>query len=330
MKKNFIASAALAAAGLLVLSACAGAAEEAPAPAPAAPAVEEAVELSGSFALDGSSTVGPFSEVAAELFMEANPGVTVTVAQSGTGGGFEKFCNGETVGSNASRPIKDEEIALCEANGIVYDFVTVAQDALAIVVNGENPLQCITVEQAKAIWEGGSTVTTWAQSGVDVPADFASGEIMLYGPGADSGTFDFFLEEIVGGDEPAINLNYQDIGEDDNAAVEGVKGDVNAMAFIPLSYFIEAESRGDVKGLEIDAGDGCVAPTADNVIAEAYYLGRLLFTYGTADAIARPEILAFFEFMITENKAITDLAEFVPLTEAQKTEQLAKIAALRG
>lgn len=330
MKKNFIASAALAAAGLLVLSACAGAAEEAPAPAPAAPAVEEAVELSGSFALDGSSTVGPFSEVAAELFMEANPGVTVTVAQSGTGGGFEKFCNGETVGSNASRPIKDEEIALCEANGIVYDFVTVAQDALAIVVNGENPLQCITVEQAKAIWEGGSTVTTWAQSGVDVPADFASGEIVLYGPGADSGTFDFFLEEIVGGDEPAINLNYQDIGEDDNAAVEGVKGDVNAMAFIPLSYFIEAESRGDVKGLEIDAGDGCVAPTADNVIAEAYYLGRLLFTYGTADAIARPEILAFFEFMITENKAITDLAEFVPLTEAQKTEQLAKIAALRG
>ncbi len=328
MKKNFIASAALAAAGLLVLSACAGAAEAPAAQAPAA--TEEAAALSGTFTLDGSSTVGPFSEVAAELFMEANPGVTVFVAQSGTGGGFEKFCNGETIGSNASRPIKEEEIARCEANGVVYDFVTVAQDALAIVVNGENPLQCITVDQAKAIWEGGSTVTTWAQAGVDVPADFASGEISLYGPGADSGTFDFFLEEIVGGDEPAINLNYRDIGEDDNAAVTGVQGGVNAMAFIPLSYFIEAEARGEVKGLEINAGDGCVAPTAENVIAEAYYLGRLLFTYGTAEAIQRPEILAFFEFMITENEAITKLADVVPLTEAQKTEQLAKIAALKG
>jgi phosphate transport system substrate-binding protein len=331
VKKNFIASAALAAAGLLVLSACAGAAEEAEAPAAEAPAAtEEASALSGSFGLDGSSTVGPFSEVAAELFMEANPGVTITVAQSGTGGGFEKFCNGETIGSNASRPIKEEEIALCEENGIVYDFVTVAQDALAIVVNGENPLQCITVDQAKAIWEDGSTVTTWAQSGVDVPADFGSGEIVLYGPGADSGTFDFFIEEIIG-DDRSINTNYRDIGEDDNAAVEGVKGDVNAMAFIPLSYFIEAESRGDVKGLEIDAGDGCVAPTGDNVIANTYLpLGRSLFTYATADAINRPEILAFFEFMITENEAITELAEFVPLTEAQKTEQLAKIAGLKG
>jgi phosphate transport system substrate-binding protein len=330
VKKNFIASAALAAAGLLVLSACAGAADDA-APAPAAPAAtEEAPALSGSFGLDGSSTVGPFSEVAAELFMEANPGVTITVAQSGTGGGFEKFCKGETIGSNASRPIKEEEIALCAENGIVYDFVTVAQDALAIVVNGENPLQCITVDQAKAIWEDGSTVTTWAQSGVDVPADFASGAIKLFGPGPDSGTFDFFIEEIIGKDR-SINTNYTNIGEDDNAAVEGVKGDPNGMAFIPLSYFIEAEARGDVKGLEIDAGEGCVAPTGDNVIANVYLpLGRSLFTYATADAIKRPEILAFFEFMITENEAITELAEFVPLTAAQKTEQLAKIAALKG
>lgn len=328
MKKNFIASAALAAAGLLVLSACAGAADEAP--APAAPAVGEAAALSGSFGLDGSSTVGPFSEVAAELFMEANPGVDVTVAQSGTGGGFEKFCNGETVGSNASRPIKDEEAELCASNGIVFDFVTVANDALAIVVNGENPLQCITVAQAKAIWENGSTVTTWAQAGVDVPADFGSGTIALFGPGVDSGTFDFFTEEI-NGEGGNINTRYTDIGEEDNVAVQGVNGDVNGMAFIPLSYFVEAEARGEVKGLEIDGGAGCVAPNGDNVIAGTYVpLGRALYTYGTAEAIARPEILAFFEFMITENETITELAGFVPLTADQKAEQLAKIAALRG
>lgn len=336
MRKNILTPVALAAAGLFLLSACAGGADEA-APDTSTTttteneeAEEVAAALSGSFGMDGSSTVGPFSEVAAELFMDANPGVTITVAQSGTGGGFDKFCKGETIGSNASRPIKEEEAALCAENGVVYDFVTVAQDALAIVVNGDNPLQCITVDQAKAIWEDGSTVTTWAQSGVDVPADFASGEIKLFGPGADSGTFDFFIEEIIG-DDRSINTNYTDIGEDDNAAVVGVKGDVNAMGFIPLSYFIEAESRGDVKGLEIDNGNGCVAPNAENVIAETYSpLGRLLFTYGTQEAIQRPEILAFFEFMITENEAITELAEFVPLTEAQKVEQLAKIATLRG
>ena len=152
MKKNFIASAALAAAGLLVLSACAGAAEEAEAPAAEAPAVEEAPALSGTILLDGSSTVGPFAEAAAELFMAENPGVSVTVGISGTGGGFEKFCNGETDGSNASRDIKEEEAALCAEAGIEYTRVTVANDALSVVVNMDNPLECISVEALNAIW----------------------------------------------------------------------------------------------------------------------------------------------------------------------------------
>lgn len=327
MKKNFIASAALAAAGLLVLSACAGAAEE----APAAPGGAEVAALSGTVSIDGSSTVGPLSEAAAELFMEdaVSGDVLVTVGTSGTGGGFEKFCVGETDGSNASRLIKDEEIALCAANDISYDYITVANDALAIVVNGENPLQCITVEQAKAIWESGSTVMTWADSGVDVPADFASRKIALFGPGTDSGTFDYFTKEI-NGEEGNIRTDYTDIGEDDNAAVTGVKGDVNGMAFIPLSYFIEAESRGDVKGLEIDGGAGCVAPSGDNVVAGTYVpLGRALYTYGSDTALARPEVVAFFEYMINENQRIADASGFVALTDAQRTEQLAKIAALK-
>src|SRR5210317_648787 len=164
-------------------------------------------ELTGSINLDGSSTVGPLSEVAAELFMQQYPGVQVTVAVSGTGGGFEKFCNGETDGNNASRQIKDEEVANCEANVIASDNITVANDALTILVNQDNPLQCITIEQANQIWGDGSTVSTWGDvEGLDIPADFADTPIALYGPGTDSGTFDFFTD-VVNGAEGNIRID---------------------------------------------------------------------------------------------------------------------------
>jgi ABC-type phosphate transport system, periplasmic component len=177
VKKNIMAPVALAAAGLLLLSACATEAEEAaPAPAPAATEEAAAAALSGAVLADGSSTVGPFTEAAAELFMEGEPGVRVTVGISGTGGGFEKFCNGETDLSGASRPIKDEEAANCATNGIEYDFITVANDALAVVINRENPIQCLTVEQVSEIWNKDSTVSTWGDTSIDVAADFASGE----------------------------------------------------------------------------------------------------------------------------------------------------------
>ena len=326
MKKNFIASAALAAAGLLVLSACAGAAEEAEAPAEAPAATEEASALSGTILLDGSSTVGPFAEAAAELFMSENPGVAVTVGISGTGGGFEKFCNGETDGSNASRLIKDEEAALCAENGIEFGTITVANDALSVVVNKDNPLECISVEALNAIWNLDSTIATWGEiPGVEA-GDLAGEELVLYGPGTDSGTFDFFTEEI-NGDSGNIRTDYNNIGEDDNQAVQGVSGGLGAMAFIPYSFYQEYSDT--VKGLAIDSGAGCIDPTVENLLAGDYTpLGRGLYMFPGAAGLERPEVVAFYNFVIEQNEAIAAAAGLVALTADQKAEQLAVVAGL--
>ena len=333
MKKNIIAPVALAAAGLLLLSACAGAAEEESASvAEEATTSEEtteaAAELSGTVLLDGSSTVGPFAEAAAELFMNENPGVAVTVGISGTGGGFEKFCNGETDGSNASRGIKDEEAALCADNGIDFGQITVANDALSVIVNQDNPLQCISVESLKALWELDSSVTTWGDiPGID-SGDLASEDVVLYGPGTDSGTFDFFTDEI-NGESGNIRTDYNNIGEDDNQAVQGVSGSLGAMAFIPYSYY--QENLDNVKALEVDGGAGCIAPTLENVQNLSYApLGRGLFTYFSNTALARAEVLAFAEYLVNETTLINTTAGYVGLTPAQQEEALAKIASLVG
>ena len=329
MKKNIIAPVALAAAGLLLLSACAAEAEE------AAPVAEEttstetteaAAELSGTVLLDGSSTVGPFAEAAAELFMEVNPGVAVTVGISGTGGGFEKFCNGETDGSNASRDIKDEEAALCADNGIAFGRVTVANDALSVIVNQDNPLDCISTDALKALWELDSTVSTWGDiPGIDA-GDLASEEVVLYGPGTDSGTFDFFTDEI-NGESGNIRTDYNNIGEDDNQAVQGVSGGVGAMAFIPYSFYQKYSDT--VKGLAIDSGAGCIDPTVENLLAGDYTpLGRSLFMFPASSALERPEVLAFYNFVIDENETIASAAGLVALTDDQKAEQLAVVAGL--
>ncbi|MFI6575708.1 PstS family phosphate ABC transporter substrate-binding protein [Nocardiopsis sp. NPDC050513] len=280
-------------------------------------------DLSGTISIDGSSTVGPLSEAAAELFMEANPDVRVSVAQSGTGGGFEKFCNGETDMNDASREIGEDEIAACEGNDIAFEDVQVANDALAIVVNPENPLECITIDQASQIWNEGSTVTTWGDvDGLDV-GDLSGEDITLYGPGSSSGTFDYFTEAI-NGEEGVIRNDYTDIGEDDQAAIVGVEGDAGAMAYIPYSYFTEAGDA--VKPLQIDNGEGCVEPTLENVQDGSYApLGRGLYVYASDVALERPEAVAFMNFYIENQAAISEAAGFVPLTEEQmaaSTEQI--------
>ena len=330
INRKYLAGAALAVVASFSLAACAGAAEEASAPAPAeteeATEVEEAAPaLSGTVILDGSSTVGPFAEVAAELFGEET-GVTVTVGISGTGGGFEKFCNGETDGSNASRDIKDEESALCAENGIEFGRVTVANDALSVVVNVDNPLQCITTEQLSAIWNADSTLATWGEvSGLDA-GDLAGEELVLYGPGTDSGTFDFFTEEI-NGESGNIRTDYNNIGEDDNQAVQGVSGGLGAMAFIPYSFY--QENLDQVKALAIDGGEGCVEPTIDNLLAGSYApLGRSLYMFPAASALERAEVRAFYEYVIENNEEIAGLAGLVALTEEQKAEQLEVVAGL--
>ncbi|CAJ1496374.1 phosphate ABC transporter substrate-binding protein PstS family protein [[Mycobacterium] burgundiense] len=315
--RNWRTAAALTASASLFLVGCGGSGDN-------AAGGSESGALSGTILIDGSSTVAPLSETIAELFQQENSGVRVTVGTSGTGGGFQKFCNGETDMNDASRAIKESEIAACDAAGIAYDSITVANDAISLIVNPENPLQCVTLEQATQIWNAGSTVNTWGDiTGLELPEDWKSKPINLFGPGTDSGTFDFFTEA-VNGEEGVIRENYTDIGEDDNAAVTGISGDPNAMGFIPYSFTQEVGDR--VKPLEIDSGTGCVAGNLDNVQSGTYApLGRELFVYASDKALRRPEVLEFMKFYIDNSDTAAEAATYIPLTDEQKTEAHTKI-----
>jgi phosphate transport system substrate-binding protein len=277
---------------------------------------------SGTIRADGSSTVAPLTETAAELFQGENPDVRVTVGTSGTSGGFEKFCNGETDISDASRPIDEEEIAACKDAGIEHAEVQVANDALSVIVNPDNPLECITTEQLKAIWNKGSEVDSWDDvEGLE--ADIGDEELTLFGPGSDSGTYDYFTEEI-NGEEGVIRTDYNSIGEDDNAAINGVGGDEFAMAYVPYSFVQEA--GGQVKALEVDGGDGCVEPSVETVQGGTYVpLGRPLFIYPSGKALQSPEVIAFIEFYLANQEQITTQATYIPMNDEQLTEAQAKV-----
>ncbi|HSH22504.1 MAG TPA: PstS family phosphate ABC transporter substrate-binding protein [Acidimicrobiales bacterium] len=281
-------------------------------------------DLSGDIRIDGSSTVAPLSTVAAELFQDEHPDVRVTVGTSGTGGGFEKFCNGETDISDASRAIKDDEVAACEAAGIDFEEITVANDGLSVVVNPKNDwAQCLTVEELNAIWAPDSTVDNWSQ----VRAGFPDVPLQLFGAGTDSGTFDYFTDAI-NGEEGASRADYAQT-EDDNITVQGVSGTPGGLGYFGLSYL--EENAGAVRGVAIDGGDGCVEPTTETVQSGEYQpLGRELFVYPSGEALQRPEVIAFLESYIEKNDAITEEALFVPLTGEQRAEAQAKVDSLAG
>lgn len=286
-------------------------------------------ELSGSILADGSSTVAPLTETAAELFQAENPGVQVTVGTSGTGGGFERFCIGETDISDASRPIKDEEIALCEENGIEYAEIQVANDALGAVVHPDNPLECISIEALNQMWDLDSPVDSWGDiEGLDT--EVPDEPLTLYGPGSDSGTFDYWTDE-VNGEEGRIRTDYTNIGEDDAQAVNGVAGDPWASAYIPFSYVETA--GGAVKAVSIvnpETGE-CVEPTLDNVLTGDYApLGRPLFIYLSAAALERPEVVAFVDYYLENQEQITTEATFIPMNDDQLAESQARVADLHG
>ena len=228
-------AAALLLTGAVALSGCGG--QQAGAGSTGA---DGSAALSGSIAADGSSTVGPLTSAAAELFMGENSGVNITVGTSGTGGGFKKFCEGQTQISNASRPIKDEEKAACAAKGIEYQEVIVANDALTVVANKDNAfLKCLTVAELKTLWGPAATgkVLTWNQVDPSFPAE----DIKLYGPGTDSGTFDYFTDEI-NGEEGASRTDYEP-SEDDNVIVQGIQGDENASGYFGFTYFEENQDN---------------------------------------------------------------------------------------
>ena len=279
-------------------------------------------QLSGTINIDGSSTVAPLSEAAAELFQEQNSGVRVTVGTSGTGGGFEKFCAGETDISDASRAIEADETAACESKGIKYEEVQVANDGLSVVVNNQNTwANCLTTAQLKKIWDKGSKVNNWNQ----VDPSFPNEPLKLFGAGTDSGTFDYFTNAI-NGEEGRSRSDYS-ATEDDNVTVTGVSGTKGGLGYFGLSYL--QENQGKIKGIQIDGGSGCVAPSTETVQDGSYTpLSRPLFIYPSDKALARPEVKAFLDFYVNNYQKIAEEALFVPLTEEQAAEAKQKLTQL--
>jgi len=281
-------------------------------------------DLSGRIEADGSSTVGPYTTAAAERFQQQNPDVQVTVGVSGTGGGFERFCRGETDLSNASRPIKDEEAAACKAESIDYVEFQVANDALTVVVNEDNDwATCLTTEQLKTIWGPGSKVSNWNQVGPSFPDQ----KLSLFGPGTDSGTFDYFTGEI-NGEEGASRSDYN-ASEDDNTTVTGVAGEKGGLGYFGFSYYEENQDK--LNAVEIDGGDGCIVPSVETAQDGSYKpLSRPLFIYVKQDALQRAEVEAFLRYMLENETAIADAAQFVPLTDAQLAKAKADLESALG
>jgi phosphate transport system substrate-binding protein len=275
--------------------------------------------LTGYVRIDGSSTVFPVTKAVAEEFQIVNQGVRVTVGISGTGGGFKKFCAGETDISDASRPIKDSEREMCAESGIEPIEVTVAYDGLAVMVNPSNDFaSCMTVDELKRMWEPGSEVSRWSQ----VRDGWPDEEVILYGPGTDSGTFDYFTEAIVG-EEDASRPDFT-ASEDDNVLVQGIAGDPYSLGYFGYAYY--AENTDKLKLVAVDGGEGCVAPSPQTVQDVEYQpLSRPLFIYLSRTALQRPEVEAFVRYYLTNASELVPQVGYVPLDAQAYQASLAEI-----
>lgn len=276
--------------------------------------------LSGAISSDGSSTVFPITEAMAEEFgKEQSGGVRVTVGSSGTGGGFKRFCAGEVDISNASRPIKDTEAATCKQAGIEYVEMPIAFDGLSVVVNPSNTfVQCLTVAELKKVWEPGSKVQRWSQ----VRAGFPDQPLKLYGPGTNSGTFDYFTE-VITGTAQSSRADYT-ASEDDNVLVQGIAGDESGLGYFGYAYYAENKQR--AKLVAVDGGSGCVEPSPETIKSGTYKpLSRPLFIYVSAKALARPEVHAFVRFYNENAAQLVPEVGYVPLEANQYQENLGKL-----
>jgi phosphate transport system substrate-binding protein len=290
------------------------------APAPTAtPAPTPAIKLKGNIEIDGSSTVFPISQAVAEEFRKTNPAVQVPVGISGTGGGFKRFSAGETDISDASRPIKQTEVDAAAKNGVEYIELAVAYDGLSILVNKSNSfVTCVTTAELKKIWEPGSKVAKWNDVRPEWPAD----PIRLYGPGTDSGTFDYFTEAI-NGKEDASRADYT-ASEDDNVLVQGIAGDKNSLGYFGFAYYNENKDK--LKLVAVDSGNGCVLPSEQTINDGTYKpLSRPLFIYVKKKSLERPEVKAFVTFYLENAAALSAEVGYVPLPAKDYQSQLASI-----
>lgn len=341
--KPLVMLAAIAAVSVFALAACGGDDDDTSGNTPTAGATAAATEgaggtdyssLSGDIVADGSSTVGPITEAVAEEFGKVSD-VRVAVGISGTGGGFQKFCLGETDINDASRPIKEQdekEGLACAANGIDYVEFKVAIDGLTVVVNPENDFAgCLKYSQLKNLWDTGSTVSNWNE----LDPGFPDQEIKLFSPGADSGTFDYFTEEINGKSQQARNDSRVTFSEDDNVLVQGVSQETNALGYFGYAYFresadalkaVEIEKDQNGKGEPVAESGGCVGPTDATINDGSYPLSRPLFLYVSTEALARPEVRGFVEFYLLNAPELVGDVGYVPLPEAEYESGLDQVA----
>jgi len=265
--------------------------------------------LRGQIIIDGSSTVYPVTEAVSEEFQLRHPRVMVTVGRSGTGGGLDRFCRGETDIADASRSISHVESARCEATGVDYLELPVALDGLSVLVNPANSfVDCLTVDELRRIWRPGSLVRTWR----DVRPEFPGAEIRLYGPGTDSGTFDTFTQAIVG----QVGSSRTDFhaSEDDNVLVQGITGDRYALGYLGYAYLAGNQDR--LKVVDVNDGHGCVGPSEETIRNGSYSpLGRTLFLYVNKASLERRGVRAFLEYFMTNAEDLIPPTGSIPLND---------------
>ena len=273
----------------------------------------------GTIEIDGSSTVFPVSEAVAEEFGKLRPDVRVNVGVSGTGGGFKRFTVGETDISDASRPIRDKEAAAAAENGVEYLELEVGTDGLSVVVSPQNDfVSCLTVGELKRIWEPESKITSWNQ----IRSEFPDRPLRLYGADTDSGTFDYFTEEIVG--EAQASRSDYTASADDNVLVQGISGDRSSLGYFGYAYY--AENPDKLKLVAIDNGSGCVTPTAETIESGQYApLSRPLSIYVSARSLQRPEVKAFVEFYMERGRELVREVGYVPLPDDAYASALTKV-----
>jgi phosphate transport system substrate-binding protein len=274
-------------------------------------------DLSGNIRIDGSSTVQPFAEAAAELFNEENPNVRITVGGAGTGDGFEKFCRGETQISDASRAIEAEEEAACKEGNVQPVEVQVASDGITVATNKNLTVDCLTTAQLKRVFNKGSSVSNLGQVDPQLPDQ----ELALFTPGTESGTFDFFTEEI-NGEEGVQRTEGVQTSADDNVLVTGVSGEDGGFGYFGFSFYDQNKDKLNAVG--VDGGDGCVKPSVETIQDGSYApLSRELYMYPSRKALQQPEVKAFLDFAVQNHQEIAEAAQIVPMPEsaAQKSQQ---------
>ena len=263
--------------------------------------------VSGTIEVDGSSTVAPLTDAIYEEYSAEVPDVTINVGVSGTGGGFERFCKGETDISNASRAIKDEEIALCEEAGVEYTELRVGTDALTMVTNPETDfVTCLTTEEVIKIFGQDDPAKTWS----DVNPEFPDEELQIFAPGADSGTYDFMVEDVLDLEEPTQDYNSS---EDDNIIAQGIIGTPGSWGFFGFAYY--QENAEQVKAIEYDAGDGCVAPSVETAQDDSYKMTRPLFIYIKNETLSRPEVESFATYYLDNVGAIIEDVGYIAVPD---------------